>query len=454
MQYRQLATRLALGAAIVGVSLPSVAHAATSYCQGRVATIVSSAGTISGTVGVDTILATGNKAHTINAKGGDDFICGDTKNDIINGEAGNDTIFPGSAGTDIVRGGSSSGDAGTDTITLVDLTVSQTQNLDLGSTVSQTVHPGLAVTLSGIENATGSNFSDEIAPGSGTNVINGGAGNDRLYALGSGDTINGGTETVDSGGDTLDLTRVTNGAVTVQLPNSVTLAAGTLTVSGFESVAGTAFNDTLKGDANRNAIEGGPGTGSGNDVIQTGGGSDWGYGYDGDDSIDLGTDGGAGEEADGGSGNDTITAASTTGRVYIVGRAGNDSITGGSGNDQLYGQGVNYNGVGTDGIDIIYGGAGNDLIAGDTIGSGDGGYGADTLFGESGDDNIYGGAGDDAIYGGSSGSNGDAIFGEVGADRLFGDDGAGNVDTNDSCDGGTDSDIDTAAECETVVSVP
>ncbi|WP_329254195.1 calcium-binding protein [Streptomyces sp. NBC_01478] len=123
--------------------------------------------------------------------------------------------------------------------------------------------------------------------------------------------------------------------------------------------------------------------GTGNDTITLGKYS-VGWGDNGNDTLH----GGASTIAQGGNGNDTITTTGSAadggaGNDVITAGAGNQSLTGGAGNDRIHGGAGN---------DFIYGGTGNDVLYG--------GAGADTIYGNSGNDTLWGGAGKDVLSGG------------------------------------------------------
>ncbi|TXI96332.1 MAG: DUF4214 domain-containing protein [Burkholderiaceae bacterium] len=307
---------------------------------------------------------------------------------------------------------------------------------------------------------------------------------------------------------------------------------------GDDIVIGGAGDDTLQGGSGKDQIEGGDGndhiesgmfydfvskvwiSDSKGDLLSGGAGNDEIYGGAGDDNIDGGTGndtlngGGGTDKIDGGDGDDTISSGSTydninkvwlpdlkgdtlsgnAGNDQIDGNAGDDIISGGTGNDRLTGGGGTDRVDGGDGDDIIAsgssydninriwlpdtkgdilngdagndqinGGAGNDLINGGTgddalIGGGgrdriDGGEGndhiesgttydqvkklpvsdteGDTFFGGLGNDEIYGGAGDDIIDGGIGN---DMLYGGGGADRIDGGDGDDVIDSGSSYD--------------------
>ncbi|MEQ9355834.1 M10 family metallopeptidase C-terminal domain-containing protein [Coleofasciculus chthonoplastes] len=114
------------------------------------------------------------------------------------------------------------------------------------------------------------------------------------------------------------------------------------------------------------------------------------------------------ENANGGSGNDTIKGNSARnvlngngGNDYLYGYAGNDYLSGSSGNDYLNG--------GT-GSDRMYGGTGNDTLSGSS--------GNDYLNGGTGSDRMYGGTGNDSFV---VDSTGDTVteYANQGSDRVY-----------------------------------
>ena len=94
-------------------------------------------------------------------------------------------------------------------------------------------------TLVNFENLTGSAFDDTLEGNGGNNTLVGGAGNDTVsYAnAGAGVTVN----------------------LALDGTAQNTIGAGTDTLSGFENVTGSDFNDTLTGDKNDNILDGGAG---------------------------------------------------------------------------------------------------------------------------------------------------------------------------------------------------
>ncbi|MBS0123814.1 M10 family metallopeptidase C-terminal domain-containing protein [Thetidibacter halocola] len=223
----------------------------------------------------------------------------------------------------------------------------------------------------------------------------------------------GGTDVIDASGATdrvrIDLNDGATSRVS-NLPDGLTIMQGTI----IERAKGSAFDDTLIGNAIANELLGGSGDDSlyGNDrrdVLHGGEGADWLegnrhsdtiYGQDGDDRLDGGLDN---DRMNGGTGNDTL-----------YGGGGYDTLWGWDGDDTIFGD---------DGRDVAYMGAGDDLFLDNAQG---GERGRDTVYGGDGNDTIEGGAGDDTIQlgGGNdmvTGGDGADVFvlaAEIGADRI------------------------------------
>ncbi len=336
---------------------------------------------------------TTNNTSSIVADGGEgnDFLQGTFGNDILNGGNGNDTASFVTAYSTTAAGLS------------VDLNIQGTaQNTGAAGTD----------TLTGIENLIGSQYNDTLVGDANANIIEGGLGND---------TLSGG-----AGDDTASYAGSTAG-VAVSLAQQGTAqntgGAGTDTLAEFENLQGSAFNDTLSGDATANTVSGG----AGDDTLATGGNA-----------------GGTVDLLDGGTGSDTASFADYTanvtarlngandGTANIAGAAiatlrGIENLTGGAGNDIL---------IGDDNANVLEGGLGNDVL--------DGGAGIDTLLftGTTGVTvNLTAltaqGLGDDTVLGFENvrtGSGADSITGDAGNNILF--DGGG----NDIYDGATGAD--------------
>jgi Ca2+-binding RTX toxin-like protein len=179
--------------------------------------------------------------------------------------------------------------------------------------------------------ALGSGLDDSLSGSSGSEVMEGGAGNDTLNGAGGADTVDGG-EGNDrlnggAGDDTFDFVdagdTVIGGTGIDEVRASVSYKLGAdaenLVLLGDDDLAGT-------GNARANAIDGNTGDNSikglaGNDTLTGGFGDDTVAGGDGNDLIF------------GGTGNDALN-----------GNAGDDTIIGGAGKDAIAGSG---------GLDII-----------------------------------------------------------------------------------------------------
>lgn len=257
-----------------------------------------------------------------------------------------------------------------------------------------------------------------------TEPTSGNLGTVTQSGTGSNDTIQG---TDDSAGDVIDA------------------GAGNDRVRGMDSddaIIGGTGNDRIFGE-------------DGNDIILGGDGDDRLFGNDGDDQL-YGQDdndrliGGDGNDLlNGGAGNDGLLG--DAGNDILYGEDGDDFLIGGTGQDYLYGDAGNDNITGGDDADYIDGGDDDDKIDGgegaDTI---DGGNGNDTIMGGTGDDNISGGGNTDEIWGGEGA---DTINAGTGTDTVHGDDGDDNISGGsggdtliggsgaDTIDGGSGDDI-------------
>ena len=186
------------------------------------------------TQGTATNLGFVTGVENVTGGSGNDTITGDDQNNFINGGAGDNTLsggggddtfaFSGSWGTDVVSGDTTDS-GGTDT-------------LDFSAVPSN------------LNVAVNADDSLNITSNSGT-----------VMASGT-DAIIGG-----SGSNTLDYSAYSKG-VTVDLLHGV--ANDFTSISGFENVIGSNYDDTIIGDANANSLDGG----GGDDTITGGGGND------------------------------------------------------------------------------------------------------------------------------------------------------------------------------------
>src|SRR6478735_4057985 len=329
----------------------------------------------------------------------------------LTGSDQNDTL-EGNAGANVLAAG-----LGIDTVTYEHAAAGVTVSLAL-TAAQNTVGAG-SDTLSGFENLTGSAFNDTLTGNAGANVIAGLDGNDVLAGLGGADTLDGGSGTdtasyagssagvnvslatgVGSGGDaqgdtlvnienltgsglndtlegdggsnvlaggagtdTVSYEHATAG-VTVSLALTTaqnTVGAGTDTLSAFENLTGSAFDDTLTGNTGANVLTGG----AGNDTLNGGTGADTLIGGTGNDTYVVDNAGDVVIEAVN-EGTDTVQSSVS----YVLG----DNVE----NLTLLGSG-NLSGTGNAGDNIITGNSGNNVLAGlggaDAL---DGGAGTDT----------------------------------------------------------------------------
>ncbi len=294
----------------------------------------------------------------------------------------------------------------------------------------------------------------------GSNIISGGAGNDRIRGGAGADTLDGG-----AGADTLQYLDSTSG-VTVDLAADAVTGLQSASggdaqgdaISGFERVYGSQYDDVLTGDDALNLLFGFDGAdsidgGAGNDRIRGGGGADSLDGGAGNDwlqysdssegvTVDLATGIGSGGDAagdifagfemlNGSQRNDVLTG--DAGLNYLYGLGGDDDIRGGGGNDHLRGGAGADTLDGGDGLDFLdyadsSSGVAVDLAAGLALGgdaTGDVFSGFERLRGSQHDDMLTGDAqanvlrglrGDDTLRGGAGN---DRLEGAHGADRFI-----------------------------------
>ncbi|WP_189439026.1 calcium-binding protein, partial [Pseudovibrio japonicus] len=238
--------------------------------------------------------------------------------------------------------------------------------------------------------------------GEGSDVLDGGVGNDSIYAGSLSDTISGGDGNDIIYADSFKTITNEEGELATQVVGGaadiIDAGSGDDTVhagAGSDQVKGGAGNDTLLGMDGDDFILGDAGTdiligGEGRDVLLGGDDDDSLYGDTGDDKLIGGS---GADRLEGGEGHDTLDGG--TGNDVINGDLGNDIINAGVGND------------------LAQGGVGDDRIAG--------GEGDDTLLGGIGEDILQGGNGNDKL---SGGSQNDVLIGGAGNDELSGGDGS------------------------------
>lgn len=257
-------------------------------------------------------------------------VTGSAYSDSIWWMGGNNTFLSG-AGDDLfsleVAGNSVyDGGDGTDTLDYQYALFTGGINLSLGVTGAQAVGNG-TITISNVENLTGSVGNDTLAGNSGDNVLNGLGGNDTVvfsqafaaYTI----LVNGDGSLSVSGPDGNDtLVQIETLQFAGQTMNLI-VADGSGTGS---TLSGTTGDDILYGNSGSDTLSGG----TGDDVLNGGAGDDLLQGGSGSDLLD------------GGDGNDTLLGG--TGDDVITGGAGDDLLQGGSGSNVL---------DGGDGIDTV-----------------------------------------------------------------------------------------------------
>ena len=342
----------------------------------------------------------GTGSDTLTGDAGNDVLSGDAGNDILNGGLGDDTldggldgdsllggpgadILNGGAGNDVVEGGAGAdvlnGGDGIDTLSYAHDTVGVSVTFAIvNSPVVFNYGDAQGDSAINFENILGGLGGDSLRGDAGDNTIDGGAGFDTIYASGGTDILNGGADSSDFLNFFFATAGVTANLSILNAQN--TIGFGTVTLSGFEGINGSFYNDTLTGDAAGNDIRGS----LGDDVIEGGGGADL---LIGDDLVNFSL------------GIDTASYANSSAGVTVDLSAGT-GLGGDAQNDFLIGF---ENLIGSNSADTL---------------TGDGG--ANTLTGGGGADTLTGGAGNDVFFYSSFTQIGDHITDFVsGVDQIM-----------------------------------
>ncbi|MDO8327913.1 MAG: calcium-binding protein [Cypionkella sp.] len=218
--------------------------------------------------------------------------------------------------------------------------------------------------------------NDTILGGAGADDISGGDGDDEIWGEAGADTLAGGT------GQDVARYVAAGAAVLVDLASGAAQDGfgSTDRLIGIERVHGSAFNDTLRGDAADNRLFGFEGAddlsgAAGNDILLGGAGNDSLSGGDGDDEL-LGEAGA--DRLDGGAGFDLVRYVNalaavnidlTTGIAREIGGPGDvlislESAHGSNFNDGLRGTTAANRLFGLDGDDVFFAGRGADTLSG------------------------------------------------------------------------------------------
>lgn len=128
---------------------------------------------------------------TIVGTAGDDTLTGGAGRDTVSGGDGDDTFIAGidDGSNDTYYGGTSGADSGTDTVDYGDSTAAVLIDLSTGQAIGTSVGTD---TLSGIENAIGSDYDDTITGDENANELSGGDGDDTITGGRGDDTLTGG----------------------------------------------------------------------------------------------------------------------------------------------------------------------------------------------------------------------------------------------------------------------
>lgn len=364
-------------------------------------------------------LSGGAGADTIDGGTGNDVIDGGGDGDKLIGEDGDD-VFLVSAGNDKISGGT-----GNDTLDFSDVGRHITLNLAYDTIAFRAPHQRQIsdTHFSGIENAIGTGFNDELSGNRYNNVLIGLAGKDEISGEAGDDTINGGmgddtlsggngndTVIISQGNDTLNggngIDVLNFSDATVSLKISLALGhvhfkdsdgRGVTSFQNFEEVIGSAQNDAVRGDSGddllfsmdgRDTVHGG----AGNDTINGGGNADRLFGDAGNDVfvVSQGMD-----RIDGGSGADRLDFYYSTGAIDLSLSDGHVKFANvnGSGEtwfkniENLQGSTHNDRLTGDDANNVLNGGDGNDHLRG--------GKGDDVLNSDAGNEVMTGGSGND-----------------------------------------------------------
>jgi Ca2+-binding RTX toxin-like protein len=281
VQNRRTLARLLLGlgvlVALLGASGSSAVRAEELGCIEGLNTIVGTSAdeVITGTAGDDVISALeGN--DVVDGGAGDDFLCGGPGNDVIGGGEGGDVIS-GDEGDDQLNAGPGYDYADFDAPTGV--------TIDLGA--GQATGWGLD-RLEAFEGVNGSDFDDRIFGDDGVNDLRGFQGDDSLVGRGETDYFEGdfaafaapGNDVFDGGpGEDVVYYSRWGRAIHVDLTKGTGRGAGSDRFRSIEDVDGSAYADTITGDAGPNWLRGFGDSdrlngGRGPDLLQGGSGRD------------------------------------------------------------------------------------------------------------------------------------------------------------------------------------
>ena len=387
---------------------------------------------IIGSIGDDTLTGDQNK-NLLNGGDGKDLIDGAQGDDTLNGGAGNDILIggegndslSGQGGDDTLRGGAGAdtldGGANTPGVSSTNMASYEnaSQKVRIDIRVDNQAQSGfddnstgeeVGDKLSNIQGLIGSRYDDYLIGNTLNNSLLGGDGNDTLIGGAGNDTLDGGagidtvsylesasgvtinlSTNVNRGGDAGGIDN--NGDSLINIENIIGsngLDGDTSSTRGADNITGNDLDNQLEGLRGNDSLSGKGGNdtllgGLGNDVLDGGAGIDSVDGGDGDDTLSGGND----QQADtlnGGSGNNTVTYASSS--IGVMAYLGNDTNNaGGASGDKYIGI---QNLIGSQYADWLEGNSSDNSLSG--------GLGNDTLVAATGNnDSFNGGEGTDTL---------------------------------------------------------
>ncbi len=353
-----------------------------------------------GDAGEDELYGDGG-SDTLRGGDDDDILRGGSGGDTLLGDAGQDRLY-GEADVDTLRGGTGDdlldagtgvgdqlfGDAGNDRI--------------FGSDEGQAIDPDFADTVYFGDYIEGGLGDDSIWALGGADLILAGPGDDRVDAGAHADRIEGG-----DGADEIFVGTGTGDRAYGEGGDDLLYGSH----EGDDFLSGGEGSDRLYGQGGGDVLEGD----AGDDLLDGGGDADILRGGTGDD--DLRGGGGDGDQLLGGDGDDVLRGSDDgadflhgeAGRDVIWAFAGNDTITAGDGDDVIHGGPGDDTIWGEGGSDLILGEGDHDVLYGHSPGGGDDDAAVDYLYGDFGTDANEPGSGRDKLYGNLGN---DVIFGE------------------------------------------
>lgn len=442
------------------------------YAQASTAITASLMNAAADNSGIDAVEDTYISIENLTGSAYDDTLIGMGGSNILNGAAGND-ILEGMGGADRLIGGDGDHDvasysraglpsSGSDTTAIgLGVTATLTSVFNAGSQVSGSGDAAGDI-YSGIEDLTGSSYSDYLIGDSGANILTGGLGDDKLEGMAGADTLIGGAGAdVNNTASYAHAGAISGGTgVTVSLATPSTSNTGDAigdTYFNIRNLEGSTFDDRLQGDEFDNILSGL----SGDDLLEGMGGADRLEGGAGSNTVSYANAGAVsgsigvtaslltpldptGNTGDA-TGDTYVQIQNLLGSVYddtligdtgenrLDGNDGNDLLTGGVGADQLVGGNDSQTGSGATlagGDTAGYSTSSSDVVASLTssFASGPTIYQSGDAYGDtfSGIENLSGSSHNDTLIGNdgknilSGGDGNDILEGMAGADRLIG----------------------------------